>query len=219
MPVIDSSLDPRSATFAANRDAMAALVDDLRAKLAEVEQGGGDAARARHVARGKLLPRERVRTLLDPGTPVPRALAARRVRHVRRQHRGRGHHHRHRPGDRPRMRDRLQRRDGQGRHLLPDDGEEAPARAGHRAREPPAVHLSRRFRRREPAATRTTCSPTAITSAASSTTRRPCRRRASRRSPWSWDRAPPAAPTCRRCPTSRSSSASRARSSSPGRRW
>ena len=50
-----------------------------------------------------------------------------------------------------RMRDRLQRRDGQGRHLLSADGEEAPARAGHRARERPAVHLPGRFRRREPA--------------------------------------------------------------------
>jgi 3-methylcrotonyl-CoA carboxylase beta subunit len=48
---------------------MAALVADLREKIATVEQGGGEAARARHVARGKLLPRERVRTLLDPGSP------------------------------------------------------------------------------------------------------------------------------------------------------
>ena len=64
---------------------MAALVADLRERIAAIEQGGGDVARARHVARGKLLPRERVRTLLDPGIAVPRVLAARRVRHVRRQ--------------------------------------------------------------------------------------------------------------------------------------
>jgi 3-methylcrotonyl-CoA carboxylase beta subunit len=69
MPQIESRLDPRDATFARNRDAMAALVADLREKIAAVEQGGGEAARARHVARGKLLPRERVRTLLDPGSP------------------------------------------------------------------------------------------------------------------------------------------------------
>ena len=46
-----------------------ALVDDLRARLAEVRQGGSEAARARHLARGKLLARERVDRLLDPGSP------------------------------------------------------------------------------------------------------------------------------------------------------
>ncbi|MDE2360734.1 MAG: methylcrotonoyl-CoA carboxylase [Betaproteobacteria bacterium] len=69
MPTIESKLSPRDPTFAANRDAMLALCADLRAKIAVVEQGGGDATRARHVARGKLLPRERVRALLDPGSP------------------------------------------------------------------------------------------------------------------------------------------------------
>jgi 3-methylcrotonyl-CoA carboxylase beta subunit len=69
MPVIESRLDPRDALFLRNREAMAALVADLRAKVAVIEQGGGDAARAKHQARGKLLPRERVRTLLDPGSP------------------------------------------------------------------------------------------------------------------------------------------------------
>jgi 3-methylcrotonyl-CoA carboxylase beta subunit len=69
MPVIESRLDPRDPMFARNREAMAALVADLRAKVAVIEQGGGDAARAKHQGRGKLLPRERVRTLLDPGSP------------------------------------------------------------------------------------------------------------------------------------------------------
>ena len=69
MPPIESRVDRRDATFARNHDAMAVLVADLREKIAAVEQGGGEAARARHVARGKLLPRERVRTLLDPGSP------------------------------------------------------------------------------------------------------------------------------------------------------
>ena len=50
------------------------------------------------------------------------------------------------------MRRRVQQLDHQGRHLLPDDGEEAPAGAGDRAREPAALHLSRRLRRRQPAA-------------------------------------------------------------------
>jgi 3-methylcrotonyl-CoA carboxylase beta subunit len=69
MPALKSALNPRSADFRANADAMAALVADLRAKVEHVALGGDDAARAKHVARGKLLPRERVRTLLDPGSP------------------------------------------------------------------------------------------------------------------------------------------------------
>ncbi len=69
MAVIDSKLDPRDGTFVKNRDAMAGLVEDLRAVVARIEQGGGEAAAAKHVARGKLLPRERVRALIDPGSP------------------------------------------------------------------------------------------------------------------------------------------------------
>jgi 3-methylcrotonyl-CoA carboxylase beta subunit len=69
MPTLDTQIDPRSAEFAANAQAMQALVDDLRARLAQAAQGGGEAARAKHTARGKLLPRERVAQLLDPGSP------------------------------------------------------------------------------------------------------------------------------------------------------
>ncbi|TSE26820.1 Methylmalonyl-CoA carboxyltransferase 12S subunit [Tepidimonas sediminis] len=69
MSVLTSRLNPRSADFQANAAAMRALVDDLHARIAQVAQGGGEAARARHVARGKLLPRQRVEMLLDPGTP------------------------------------------------------------------------------------------------------------------------------------------------------
>jgi len=69
VPLIDTRLDTRDATFARNRDALAALVADLRAKVASIEQGGGEATRERHTGRGKLLPRERVRMLLDPGSP------------------------------------------------------------------------------------------------------------------------------------------------------
>src|SRR5450432_1931585 len=69
MAIIESALDPRGAEFGANRQAMEALVADLRTKLAAAALGGGETARARHVARGKLLPRERVEMLLDPGTP------------------------------------------------------------------------------------------------------------------------------------------------------
>jgi 3-methylcrotonyl-CoA carboxylase beta subunit len=69
MPILESKLNPRDPTFVRNRDAMKALVADLRERIATIEQGGGDAARARHVSRGKLLPRERVAALLDPGSP------------------------------------------------------------------------------------------------------------------------------------------------------
>ena len=69
MTILDTQLNARSADFLANAAAMRALVDDLRAQLDKVAQGGGEAARAKHTARGKLLPRERVQMLLDPGTP------------------------------------------------------------------------------------------------------------------------------------------------------
>jgi 3-methylcrotonyl-CoA carboxylase beta subunit len=69
MPVIESRLSARDPTFVRNAEAMRGLVADLNARIADVEQGGGEAARAKHVARGKLLPRERVRSLLDPASP------------------------------------------------------------------------------------------------------------------------------------------------------
>ncbi|MGV8803864.1 MAG: carboxyl transferase domain-containing protein [Polaromonas sp.] len=69
MTQLVSQLNTRSADFQAHASAMRTLVDDLHARLAQIAQGGGQAARARHVARGKLLPRERVQMLLDPGTP------------------------------------------------------------------------------------------------------------------------------------------------------
>ena len=69
MTVLSTSIDRRSEVFAANAAAMRALVEDLRAKVAVIEQGGTEEARRRHLDRGKLLPRERVRALLDPGSP------------------------------------------------------------------------------------------------------------------------------------------------------
>jgi 3-methylcrotonyl-CoA carboxylase beta subunit len=69
MSALATRLNPRSPEFQANAAAMRALVQDLHARVAQVAQGGGEAARAKHIARGKLLPRERVEMLLDPGTP------------------------------------------------------------------------------------------------------------------------------------------------------
>jgi len=69
MPVLDTKLNARSADFTANAAVMRGLVDDLNAQIAKANLGGGAAARAKHTGRGKLLPRDRVQMLLDPGTP------------------------------------------------------------------------------------------------------------------------------------------------------
>ena len=60
MSVLDSGLDAQSAEFARNRAANEALIADLKARVAAVAQGGGEQARAKHVARGKLLVRDRI---------------------------------------------------------------------------------------------------------------------------------------------------------------
>jgi 3-methylcrotonyl-CoA carboxylase beta subunit len=69
MAVLDSNNVKNRPDFAANSAALKKLVDELKANLAVVAQGGGKVANERHTARGKLLPRERVAGLLDPGSP------------------------------------------------------------------------------------------------------------------------------------------------------
>jgi 3-methylcrotonyl-CoA carboxylase beta subunit len=69
MPTLVSKLNPRTEDFRTNAALMRGLVDDLRTRLAKVALGGGEGPRAKHVARGKLLPRDRVEMLLDPDTP------------------------------------------------------------------------------------------------------------------------------------------------------
>jgi 3-methylcrotonyl-CoA carboxylase beta subunit len=69
MAVLQKNLDTRSSEFAANAAAMQALVADLAERHSIMVAGGSPESRARHVARGKLLPRDRVDLLLDPGTP------------------------------------------------------------------------------------------------------------------------------------------------------
>ncbi len=66
---LDTALDTRSAAFQANAAAMRALVDDLRRRTGIIREGGPQAAREKHLARGKLLPRDRVRALIDPASP------------------------------------------------------------------------------------------------------------------------------------------------------
>lgn len=68
-PVLVSAADPAGEAFHANAKAHAELSAQLREKLAAAALGGGERARARHTARGKLLPRDRVDGLLDPGSP------------------------------------------------------------------------------------------------------------------------------------------------------
>jgi 3-methylcrotonyl-CoA carboxylase beta subunit len=68
MTCLTSKLDTKSPAFAKNRAHMEGLVKDLKDKVAVIEQGGGDKARARHTERGKLLPRDRVNRLLDAGS-------------------------------------------------------------------------------------------------------------------------------------------------------
>jgi 3-methylcrotonyl-CoA carboxylase beta subunit len=69
MTILKSLAEPHSPHFAANAAAMQGLVEDLSRKVAAIKQGGGPKARERHVARGKMLPRDRIGALLDSGTP------------------------------------------------------------------------------------------------------------------------------------------------------
>ncbi len=69
MPTLTSQIDPRSPEFRDNDAALRAAVADFEAQLARVAEGGGEKARAKHIERGKLLPRERIAALLDPGSP------------------------------------------------------------------------------------------------------------------------------------------------------
>ena len=69
MPALPTAIDARSPEYAENAARMRALVEDLRAQADRVRQGGGEAAREKHLSRGKLLPRDRVRSLIDPASP------------------------------------------------------------------------------------------------------------------------------------------------------
>ena len=69
MPALSSQLDPRSQDFSDNASYHRELVGELDRRLARAAEGGGEKARNRHTERGKLLPRERITALLDPGSP------------------------------------------------------------------------------------------------------------------------------------------------------
>lgn len=69
MAILKSSLNLRSEEFQQNQQHMQALVDDLQEKLSTIAQGGGEKSQQRHTSRGKLLVRDRIEALIDPGTP------------------------------------------------------------------------------------------------------------------------------------------------------
>jgi len=69
MTALASKLSPQSADFKANAEAMQEIVAAFKSQLAIIQQGGDENARAKHLARGKMLPRDRVRHLIDPGSP------------------------------------------------------------------------------------------------------------------------------------------------------
>ena len=158
-------------TSVSHRDQHLALVAQLRDEAGD--RGAGRVrARARAPRRsGQAAAARPGRQPAGPGQSVPRTGAAGRRRHVRRRVPRCGHDRGHRPGVGSRVHDRGQRRDREGRHVLPDHGEEAPARTRDCARRTgcraciwstPAARSCR---------ARTRCSPTATTSAGSSSTR------------------------------------------------
>src|SRR5687768_12474015 len=69
MSILKSEIDTRSENFQRNHAAMQAQVDDLKKLVEGIKLGGGEAARAKHLSRGKLLPRDRIRCLIDAGAP------------------------------------------------------------------------------------------------------------------------------------------------------
>ena len=69
MTVLKSEIDTRSEAFQRNQAAMQAQMDEVRRVVDKIKLGGGESARAKHLARGKLLPRDRIRCLIDPGAP------------------------------------------------------------------------------------------------------------------------------------------------------
>ena len=151
MAILHTQINTRSPEFAANSAAMLAQVDDLRALLARVHEGGGAKAQERHTSRGKLLPRERINRLLDAGSPfleigqlaayevygedVPAAGVVAGIGRVEG------------------VECMIVANDAtvKGGSYYPLTVKKAPARADHRPAEPPAVHLSGRLRRRQPA--------------------------------------------------------------------
>ena len=82
MARIEFNIDPSSREFRANAAQWQVLIDELKSARAVAALGGNERSRERHVARGKLLPRDRVMRLIDPGSPFLEYRTACRLRHV-----------------------------------------------------------------------------------------------------------------------------------------
>ena len=213
MKRLDTRVDAGERDFVENAAHMRGLVTDLRARLDRVREGGGAESVARHRARGKLPARERIDRPRGSAHALSRILGARRRRRLRRCDAVGRHRHRHRDRRRSPLRDDRERRDRQGRHVLSAHRQEAlcARKRSHNRIISPCIYLvdsggafladdkMRSF-------------PIATISDASSSIKRACRPKASRRSPPSWVRARRVVRTFRRCRTRRSSSTVTARS-------
>ena len=99
MTTLTTQLNPRSHAFTDNAEHMQSMVDELKSLIEHIKLGGGERYQARHQARGKLLPRERIDLLIDPGSPLSGIFPARRTQHVRQRRCPRcGYHYRNWPG-------------------------------------------------------------------------------------------------------------------------
>ena len=69
MAIIKSKIDTQSDEFVQNTRDMQVVVDELRTRIEIIKQGGSEKNRERHMSRGKLMPRDRIAHLIDPGSP------------------------------------------------------------------------------------------------------------------------------------------------------
>ena len=218
MTVLTSQISTTSETFTANTKRMQALVDDIQAKAKLVIKGGTDEARERHTSRGKLLPRDRLAQLLDAGSPFLEIgqFAAWDMYDDTISSAG--------------LIAGIGRVSGKEVMIVIND---ATVKGGTYYPLTVKKHL-----RAQEIACRTIC-PASISwipvaqifpirtksfrianiLAVSSTTRQTCRRRASRRSRWSWDHARRAAPMCPPCRKKPSWSKARQRFFLPALPW
>ena len=170
-PVLSSNVDLNSEQAQARAAHNRALAGELRERVAKAALGGDERSRERHVSRGKAPPPRASGATARSRCALSRDRPTRRERHVQRRGARCRDHCRDRPGFRAPVHGLRQRRDGEGRHLLPDDREKAPSpRRRSRAKTAcPASTWSTAAVRT--CRTRPTSFPTATTSAASSTTR------------------------------------------------
>ena len=199
MAVLRSKIDTGSPEFRANSEHHRALARDLRELTARLALGGDERSRERHASRGKLLPRERLEGLLDPGRSWRSACSAATNSTKTGHPAGASSPASAALRGNPAPSSSTMRR-SRAAPITP-----SPSRSTFAPR-------SLRLKITCPASTssipvevfcpfRTASFPTGTTSAASSTTRRTCPPTAFPRSPWSWGPAPPAGPTCPPCAT------------------